>query len=126
MFGNLVVIGDWTNHLDVEFLLIISESGFKNDEVVAVEIGFKVHSFGKGGHFSTCEVDSSLYFSGAIAELEHVGVVFPVAVFKSGYNGDGVELLVIESGVVFEFVVDLVDSEGNDGFVVDWFVLFFG
>ena len=86
MLCDKVVIANWPDHLNVELLLSISESWLEDNKVVAVEIGFKVDSFSECGHFSSSEIDSALNFSGTIAEFEHVGVVFSVAILKSGHN----------------------------------------
>lgn len=126
MFRNHVHVGDWSDHLDVKLLFSVCESGFKNDKIVAVEVGFEVESFGEWGHFSPCEIDPALDFTGAVAEFEHVGVVLAVDFLESGDDGDGVEFLSVESGVVLEVVVDLVDGEGDDGLVVDRLVFLFG
>ena len=61
----------------------------------------------------------------SIAEEEHVGVVFPPEAFESANDGDGVKWLSVEDGVLGEVMVDLIESEGDDSFVVDGFVVFF-
>ena len=111
--------------MNIKLFLTISKSGFKNYEIVTVEVGFEVKSLCERGHFASSEVDSALNFTGAIAEFEHIGVVLSVDFFESGYDRDGVEFLVVESGIVFEIVIDLVDGEGNNGLVVDWLVFLF-
>lgn len=125
MFGNDVHVGDRSDHLDVELLFSIGKPGFEDYKIVIVEVGFEVESFSEGGHFSSREVDSALDFTSAVAKFEHVGVVLSVDFFESGYDGDGVEFLSVESGIVFKIVVDLMDSEGNDGLVVDGLVFLF-
>lgn len=86
--------------------------------------GFKIDALGEGWHFSTCQVDSAFDFTCAVTEFEHVGVILTIAVFESGDDGDGVELLSIEKGIIGELVIDLMDGERNDGFMIDWLVLF--
>jgi hypothetical protein len=45
---------------------------------------------------------------------------------KPGDDRYGIELLSIKGGIIFELVIDLVDGEGNDSFMINRFVLFFG
>lgn len=123
---NHVHVCDWPYHLNVKFFLIVCKSGFQDNKIVTVQIGFKVDSFGKGRHFSSSEVDSAEDFSSTITEFEHIGVALTMAIFKSGDNWDGVEFLAVKGSVVLEIMVDLVNGQGNDGFVVHRFVLFFG
>lgn len=126
VFWDNVVVCDRFDHLDVEFLFSISESGLEHNKVVIVNVCLKVDSLGEGWHFASGQVDSALYFTGTIAELEHVGVVFAMVGFQSAYDWDGVKGLVIEWGVFFQLIVDLMDGKRDDGLVVDWFVLFLG
>lgn len=58
----------------------------------------------------------------SIVEEEHVGVVFPSEIFQSSDDADGIEALALESGILAEEVVNLVESEGDDCLVVYWFV----
>jgi hypothetical protein len=124
MFSDEVVIGDRTNHLYVELFLVISESWFEDNEIVAVVIGLKVNALCESGHLTSCEVNSSLDFSSTVTELEHVGVVLSMAVLKSGHNGDSVELLSVKGGIIFQLVINLVDRKRNYCLVIHRLVLF--
>lgn len=44
---------------------------------------------------------------------------------KSSHNRNGVEILIVKCGVIFQLSVNLMDSQWNDGFVIDWFVFLF-
>lgn len=124
MLRNYVVVAHRFYHLDVELLLSVCKSWLEHDKIVIIQTRFEVNSVSEGRHFASCQVDPSLDFPSPVAELEHVGVVFPVVGLESGDDGDGVEILSVEVGVVFQVCVDLVDGEGDDGFVVDRFVFF--
>lgn len=113
-----------SNHLNVELFLSIGESGFEDYKEVAVEIGFEVDSLCKSWHFPSCQVDSSLDFARAITQLEHARVVLSLTFLQSGHNRYRVELLSIKGRVVFQLVIDLVDGQGDDCFVVHRLVLF--
>lgn len=126
MFRNHVVIGDRSDHLNVEFLLSISESWFEYDKIIRVEICLEIESLCKRRHFSSSEIDSSLYFTSTIAKFEHIGVILSMTALKSGNNRYGIKLLSIKGGIIFKLVIDLMDSEWNDSFMIDRFVLFFG
>lgn len=126
VFWDNVVVCDRFDHLDVEFLFSIGESGLEHNKVVIVNVCLKVDSLGEGWHLASSQVDSALNFTGTIAELEHVWVVFAVVCFQSAYNWDGVKGLVIKRRVFLQFIVDLMDGKRDDCLVVDWFVLFLG
>ena len=112
--------------MDVVFLLPFRKFGFQyHEEVISVFV-LERYSLGEGWHFSWCQVYSSLYISCAVVEEEHVGVVLSSEVFESSYDGDSVEALSFEDGVVGEFLVELVKCEWYDGSIIDGFIFFFG
>jgi hypothetical protein len=44
---------------------------------------------------------------------------------KSANNGDGIEILIVKVRVIFQLSVDLMNSQWDYGFIIDWLVLFF-
>ncbi len=110
MFWNLIVIRNGSYHLNVELFLSFCESWFENDEIVAVGTDFKIDTLSECRHLATSKIDSSMYFSCTITEPKHVWVVFSVAILESGNYGDCVELLSIESGIISQIMVDLMNS----------------
>ncbi len=86
MLRNHVHVGHRSNHLNIKLFFTISKSGFKDYEIVTVDIGFEVKSLCKRRHFASSEVDSALNFTGAITEFEHIRVVLSVDFFESADN----------------------------------------
>ena len=125
MLWNHIHVCNWSDHLNVEFFLIVCKSGFEDHKIVTVQIGLEVDPFSEGRHFSSSEIDSALDFPCIIREFEHVRVALTTAIFESGNNWDSVKFLTIKHIIVLEIMIDLVNGQGNDGFVVDRFVLFF-
>lgn len=44
---------------------------------------------------------------------------------KSANNGDGIEILIVKVRVILQLSVDLMNSQWDYGFIIDWLVLFF-
>lgn len=44
---------------------------------------------------------------------------------KSSHNRNGVEILIVKGRVILQLSVNLMDSQWNDGFVIDWLVFLF-
>ena len=60
----------------------------------------------------------------AIIEQEHVGAGFPTEGLKPAKDGNGMKMLALEEGIVFEGVDDLVDGHWDDSFIIDGFLFF--
>jgi hypothetical protein len=117
---------DLLYHLNVEFLFPFRKFRLEhNEEIVSVLILIR-STLSKSRHFTRCQVDPPLNMPGPVVKQKHIGVVFPPKVLQSTHNGDGVETLPIEGGVLCEVVVNLVDCERNDGTITDWLVLLLG
>ncbi len=78
------MIGDWSNHLNVELFLIICESWFEHGKIITIEVGLEMDALSECWHLATCEVYSSLNFARTVTEVEHTGVVLSLAILQSG------------------------------------------
>lgn len=126
MLRNHIVVCDWSDHLNVKFFFVVCKSRLQYHKIITVKFAFEIDSFCEAGHSSSSEVDSALDFTGAITKFEHARVAFLFWIFKPGDNRNCVEFLAVESSVILEIVVDLMDRQGNYGFMVYRLVLFFG
>lgn len=125
MLGNHVVVGDFADHLDVVLLLALRELGLQHHEEVVPVLVLVHRALCKGRHLTRSQVDPALDVAGPVVEQKHIGVVLASEVFEPADDGDSVEALSLEGGVVSEVAVELVDGEGDDGSVVDGLVLLF-
>lgn len=121
-----VVVVDLLDHLDVKLFLPLRKLGLKDHEEIVSILILEGDPLCEGRHLARGQVDPAFDLSGPVGEEEHVGVVFSPEVFEPAHDADGVEALAIEGGVLLELVGDLVEREGDDSLVADWFVVFFG
>ena len=81
MFGDNVVVCDWFDHLDVEFLFSVCESWLEDYEEIGSVFIFEGDSLCEGRHFARSQVDPGLDLTSPVTEGEHIGVVLPPKVF---------------------------------------------
>lgn len=123
MLGDHIVILHLLDHLDVELLLPLRELRLQHHEEVIPVLVLIGCPLGEGRHAAGGEIDPALQLPRAIVEQEHVGVVLSSEILQPAHDGEGVEGLSVEGGVLLEVVVDLVEGERDDGLVVDRLVV---
>ena len=125
MLSYHIVVCHLTNHLDVVLLLPLRKLRLQNHKKVSTILILVHCSLSKGRHLAGCEVYPTLDIASSVIKEEHVSVVLSSEVFESSNDGDGIEALSFEGGIVSNLLVELMEGEWDDGSVVDGFVLFF-
>jgi hypothetical protein len=126
VLGDGVVVVDLLYHLDVELLLAFRKFGLEDHEEVVTVLVLEGYALCEGRHLARGQVDPAFQLARTVAEEEHVGVVLSPEVFEASHDGNGVEALPVEDGVLDQLLVDLGEGEGDDGLVVDGLVFLFG
>ena len=125
VFSHHVVIVHWLYHLNIELSLPLRKLWLEHNKKVLSTLLFESYLLSKSWHFSRCQVDSSFKLSSSIAEQEHVGIVFPPETLESPNDRNGIKGLPVEDRVLGKLVINLIESERDDSFIVDGFVVFF-
>jgi hypothetical protein len=118
MLGDHIVVLDLLDHLDVELLLPLGELRLQHHEEVVPVLVLVRRPLGEGRHAPRGQVDPALELPRPVVEQEHVRVVLPAEVLETAHDGERVEGLPVEGGVLLEVVADLVERERDDGLVV--------
>lgn len=82
MLGDLVVVGDLLDHVDVVLLAVLPELGLQHHEEVLALLVLQSDALGVGWHLALPDVDLPLDVAGAVVEHQHIAPGLPPERFQ--------------------------------------------